>query len=114
MKIEELLNSGESKEALAWLQGGKPESRSLGELPSTTASITLVQEVYALGATRVTAANIDTYDTGEENTGKLIVSLPKESSARERVFAWCAERAEQLGFEPERDVGQEHIFVMLD
>ncbi len=114
MKIEELLNSPQSKEALAWLEGGNPESRSLGELPSTTASIQLVREIYALGATRVTATNIKTYDTGEENTGKLIVSLPREASARARVFAWCAEQAEQLGFEPDRDVGQEHVFVMLD
>lgn len=114
MKIEELLNSGQSKEALAWLQGGKPESRTLGELPTTAASIAMVEKLYALGAARVTAANIATYDTGEENTGKLIVSLPKESSARARVFEWCAEQAEQLGFEPERDVGQEHVFVMLD
>jgi hypothetical protein len=114
MKIEDLLNSDGSKEALRWLQNGRPDSRMLGELPTTVASIALVQELYALGATRVTASNIQTYDTGEENTGRLIVSLPKEPNARERVFEWCAEWAEQLGFEPERDVGQEHIFVMLD
>ncbi|MBE7500045.1 MAG: hypothetical protein HS113_06980 [Verrucomicrobiales bacterium] len=114
MRIEELLSADSSKEALAWLQSGKLDSRMLGELPTTAASIEIVQELYALGAARVTAVNIATYDTGEENTGKLIVSLPKESSARARVFEWCAEQAEQLGFEPERDVGQEHVFVMLD
>jgi hypothetical protein len=114
MKIEELLNSGQSKEALAWLQGGKPEGRTLGELPTTATSIAMVEELYSLGATRVTAVDITDYDTGEQNTGKLIVSLPKESSARARVFEWCAEQVEQLGFEPERDVEQEHVFIMLD
>lgn len=114
MKIEELLNSGQSKEVLSWLQGGKPGSRTLGELPTTTASIAMAQELYELGAVRVTAASIVTYDTGDENTGKLIVSLPKDSRVRAQLFAWCAEQAHELGFEPENDVGQEHVFLMLD
>ncbi len=114
MKIEELLNTSGSREALAWLREGGPEERTLGELPSREASLEIVQEIYSLGAARVTAVGITTYDTGEENTGKLIVSLPNSAPARAKVFAWCAQEAKHLGFEPERDIGQEHVFVMLD
>ena len=68
--------------------------------------------MYALGgATRVTAAKIDTYDTGEENTGKLVVSLPTDPALREKIFAWCAEWADRQGFDPERDTGQEQVAV---
>lgn len=114
MKIEKVFDPARSKEALAWLQIGMPDTHTLGEIPTTAASLALVQELYGLGATQVTAVNIQTYETGDENTGKLIVSLPKETSARARVFVWCAKWAEQLGFEPECDSGQEYIFVMLD
>lgn len=114
VKIEDLIDPSRSKEALAWLLGGKPDSRSLGELPTTDASIHMVKELYSIGATTVTAVNIDNYDSGEENTGKLLVSLPEDSAARAKVLDWCAEWAEQLGFEPECDVGQERVFVMLD
>lgn len=86
----------------------------MGELPTTEASLAMANELYARGATRVTAVKIDRYETGEENTGKLIVSLPKEPSARERLFAWCAECAEERGLEADRDTGQDHLLVMLD
>jgi hypothetical protein len=114
MAIEELLKSPRSKEALEWLRGGLPGSRTLGELPDTGESISLVTELYALGATKVTAVEIDIYDTGEENTGKIIISLPKEKAKRANLFEWSSERAEEMGFDPDRDVGQKHIFVMLD
>jgi hypothetical protein len=86
MMIEELLNDPESKEVLAWLQSGPPDSRTLGELPTTAASVALAREVYALGAERVTAVRIDTYPDGEQNTGKLVITLPNDSPARKRIF----------------------------
>lgn len=112
--IDELLASPNSKEVLAWLKEAPPDTRTLGEMPTTEASLAMANELYARGATRVTAVKIDRYETGEENTGKLIVSLPKEPSARERVFAWCAECAEERGLDADRDTGQDHLFVLLD
>lgn len=91
-----------------------PGSRTLGELPSTAASCELVRQLYSLGAVRVTAVEIDIYDSGEENTGKLIVNLPRDKIARSELFAWCGEWAHELGFDPEEDVGQDHLLVMLD
>lgn len=110
---EELLNDAASKEALEWLQSGPPDSRTLGELPTTAASLELVRKVYAVGAKSVTAVKIDTYPEGQ-NTGKLIITLPAESTARQRVFDWCGRIAEQNGFDPDTDTGQQHLLVMLD
>ncbi len=112
--IQRMLSAPETKEVLGWLKSGQSGMRTLGELPDQESSIELAEEVYALGATKVWAVKIDNYGPDGENTGKLIVSLPKEPRKRKKVFAWCGEWAEQTGYDPEEDVGQEHLFVMLD
>ena len=112
--IEKMLMAGEAKEVLEWLTSGQTGTRTLGELPSQQSSIELAKEIYKLGATKVFAVKIDASDTESENTSKLILSLPKKSNSRKQVFAWCADIAKNLGFEPEYDAGQKHIFLMLD
>jgi hypothetical protein len=62
----------------------------------------------------LTAVKIDRYPDGEENTSKLVISLPKEKAARKKLFGWAADRAEEQGYDPEPDVGQKDLFVMLD
>jgi hypothetical protein len=114
MTIDELLESPRSKEALAWLRNGVPDRRMLGELSTTEESISLVEELYSLGAVCVTAVEIDVYDSGEENTGKLVVTLPTDQAVRERIFAWNADHAREKGFDPDEDVGQNHILLLLD
>jgi hypothetical protein len=114
MTIEKLLECSESKEALVWLQEGPPDSRTIGELPTTEASLSVVRELYSLGARRVTAVEIDTYDSREENTGKLVISLPENESMRSGLFAWNAKHAYEMGFDPDEDMGQKHLLIMLD
>ena len=109
----QLLAEPGSREVLHWLQEGSV-TRTLGELATREDSIELAKEVYNLGATKVTAVKIDRYPDGGENTGKLVVYLPKEKALRKRLFAWATERAEEQGYDPERDTGQKHLFVMLD
>src|SRR6267142_3803260 len=113
MTIEELLESPKTKEVLEWLEGD-PDQRTLGELPTTEASLSLANELYKLGADRVTAVEITTYDSGEENTGKLIISLSGDQIARAKIFAWNAKHARKMGFDPDVDAGQKHLLVMLD
>src|SRR5262245_10114578 len=103
MTIEELLESPRSKEVLSWLQEGSPDSRTLGELSTTEASLSLAKELYSLGAVQITAVEIDTYDSGQENTGKLITSLPEDPTARAKLFAWNGKHAREMGFEPDED-----------
>lgn len=114
MTIDELMESPQSKEVLVWLQGGAPGTRTLGEQSTTEASVSFAQELYSLGAVRITAVEIDTYDSGEENTGKLVVTLPSDLVARAKLFAWNTEHAREMGFSPDEDVGQKHLLLMLD
>ncbi len=88
--------------------------RTLGELPTREVSIELAKVIYDLGATKVTAVKIDRYPDGQENTGRIVISLPSNSEARTRVFKWYGEQSEQLGFDPETDTGQKHLLLMLD
>jgi len=69
--------------------------------------------VYRLGARRVWAVEIDREDEFE-NTGKLVLQLPKLPAKRKGLFAWAAQRARRTGHEPYMDEGQEYVFVMLD
>jgi hypothetical protein len=49
-----------------------------------------------------------------ENTGKLLIELPDDSTDRESVLAIAAKIAESQGFDAEPDTGQKYVFVMLD
>ena len=113
--IRERLEDPHSKtaEALVWLEGSGGQN-TLGELFTTEESIALVKDAYAAGAEEVLAIEIDEYDGSYENTGKLIVRVPREPAARGRVFQWCAQQAAARGFDGEIDEGQTHIFVALD
>jgi hypothetical protein len=116
--IRERLDDPDSKkaEALAWLEGSAGKN-TLGELMTTDESIDIIKAAYEAGAEEIFAIEIDEYDESDgvyENTGKLIVRLPSDASARERVVQWCAKQAEAQGFDGEKDEGQTHIFVALD
>lgn len=112
--IQRLLRLQNTKEAREWLEGSTRVSpRTLGEDGSTTISKQLVEEIYAAGAVQVWAVEIDSYDKGE-NTGKLVIELPKDARDREMILRIIAKVAESQGFEPEPDMGQCFVFVMLD
>jgi hypothetical protein len=110
-----LLARSEHQEALTWLRAGAGK-HTIGELPDTESSLALVEALYSAGALHVEAVEIASYPRmgNRQNTGKLVVTLPSESAARLRVFAWSAPIAASLGFDPEPDNGQEYLFVALD
>ena len=111
--IDELLADGNKQEALVWLKGSTDEcERLLGEMTNEE-SLSMIQELYSLGQTKAWAVEIDE-DDDLEGTGKLVLELPTVPEERERVIAWGAEWATQLGFDPTPDTGQSHLFVMLD
>jgi hypothetical protein len=111
--IEKLLASRKA-EALGWLNAGSPASfRNLGELGTTEESVALVKRIYSLGATNVLAVEIIEYPEGE-NTGKLLVELPKDRFSRAELFAFEREFAESMGFDATADEGQRYLFLKLD
>ena len=112
--VQPLLDASDTKEALSWLRAGNERDfRSIGELETNEESISLIELIYRAGATEVFAVEIDEFPEGQ-NTGKLVVKLPDDTAARRRLFDWAGTIAEQQGFDPEVDSGQQYLFLMLD
>ena len=108
---KKLLAEGNPAELRDWLKSG---SNTLGELTTNAESLKLANEIYQAGAIHVYAIEIDKYPHGSENTGKLVIELPKDNGSRNKVINWAARIAHDQGFDAYSDVGQQYIFVMLD
>ncbi len=112
--IARLLNSRKA-EARIWLRSSPDENAfTLGELPTTRQSLELAEEAYTAGAVTVLAVEINDCENGQQNSGKLVIELPKAKAKRKRIIAWVNEQAELQGFDPESDNGETHLFLPLD
>ncbi|QDU78995.1 hypothetical protein Pla110_06990 [Polystyrenella longa] len=113
--VQQFLGATNTKEALEWLQTSPgPGQRFLGEGLSQEQSIEFVQQFYDAGAQEVLAVEIDDYEGGFENTGKLVIELPEESDSRAVLLDMIGKIAVEKGFEPDQDSGQQYVFLMLD
>jgi subtilase family serine protease len=112
--IQKFLDNPNKQEVLAWLDKDVTENYAvtLGEM-DVNESYDFARKIYNFGAVEVLAVEIDSYPDGE-NTGKLLIVLPNDIEKRKTLFVWNAHNAKSLGFEAEKDFGQEYIFVMLD
>jgi hypothetical protein len=107
--VQETLENRGPQQVRDWI---RQENRTLGEL-GREESLSLADEIYKAGAAHVYAIEIDEYPEGS-NTGKLIIELPDDAAARERVLAWAGVIAREQGFDAESDIGQRYVFSMLD
>lgn len=106
-----LLETRGPREVSEWINEG---DNTLGELDRAK-SLSLADEIYKAGAAHVYAIEIEEHPEGS-STGKLIVELPDDLAARQRVLAWAGKIASQQGFgdDPDTDTGQRYVFSMLD
>lgn len=112
--VEKLLRSRRKAEALRWLSVSEStRRRALGEFRGAKPSAKLVEELYAAGATKVMAVDIKTNPTGSQRTEKVLVVLPTETKARARIFKWCKRRGGKIGYSPECDMGETHLYLLL-
>lgn len=108
-----LLKSKDKVEAIDWLTGApKGVHRNVGELTHED-SVRFVRRLYKLGAPEVVVVEIGVNAT-YESTDTLIAMLPKEPVARKAIFDSEGERAEEMGYEQEPDVGQKYLLVWFD
>jgi hypothetical protein len=110
---EQVLKRGRTEEAISWLKDKSKGVITLGELQTNKESLKLAQKIYRLGAEKVLAVEIGSDEHGE-NSGKLIIVLPDDPERRKRLFRWSNTTARSLGFDPDVDIGQKHLFAMLD
>jgi hypothetical protein len=102
-----LLDRGEPRELREWLKEGP---NTLGLLQTNAKSVTFVEKIYGFGAVKAFGVEID----GGDNTGKLVIELPKAASKRAPIFKLAAAIAEENGFDATKDTGQKYLFVMMD
>lgn len=111
--VDKLLASRKA-EALTWLQAGSEKSfRNIGELETTEESVAFIERIYSLGAKTVLAVEIIQWEQGE-NTGKLLVELPRDRFLRSELFAFEKQHAESMGLDGAEDVGQLYLYLKLD
>jgi hypothetical protein len=107
---EILMEKGKTEDARQWI---KDKNHTLGEM-DWRASKRLVDRLFALGCVKLLACEIDVYDDGHENTGHLVVKLPKERSTRAKLFLTLDKLTEDAGYTPGQDDGQRYFYVKLD
>jgi MORN repeat variant len=109
-----LLQGPGVSEALSWLTETTKPSRSLGEARGQKASTGLVRKLYSLGAIGVHAVDIQGGNNQEQNSGRLVIELPKEPENRKKLLKFCGQLAREAGFDPDPEMGQRYVFLMLD
>ena len=113
-QLQKMARRRGSRKARTWLRtSAKSKEHTLGLLTSTIESLELVEQLFKWGAVEVIACEIDSYVWGE-NTGKLVIALPRTPAKRKKIFHWSNKISSSLGFDPTPDVGQTYLFVMLD
>ena len=114
--IARLLKDSAKREAGEWIESGGDElSRSVGSRKTKQDSLNFVQDIYRVGAVKVLAVNIQRRPkSAAEHAGKLVVELPVDSVRRKAIFDWCKEQDDSLGYSPEMDQGETHLFLLLD
>jgi hypothetical protein len=102
------------REASAWLKESRRPSRSLGEARGQEESLRLVNKIYTLGALAVHSVEINGKPDEDQNSGRLVVELPRDARSRKRLLKLSGALAKEMGFDPDQDVGQRYVIVMLD
>ncbi len=106
----QVMEDGTRKNASTWI---KNKAHTLGER-NWSGSKRLVDRLLALGCPRVWACQIDIYEDSSENTGHLVLELPKTTVARRKVLSLVDRLAREMGYEGPFDDGQQYAYVKLD
>jgi hypothetical protein len=102
------LAATDRSEARAWLATSPRDEE--GELIEVDAVRSATEGLYAAGAAEVHAVRL----SGALSFGippRLVAVLPTDPAARQRVFAWQAQRAYEDDEEVQVDVGQKYLVL---
>lgn len=113
------IHNPDSAEALSWLQDSSEVWRTISggdgsdSALSGDEAVKFVQNLYKLGAKRVTAIHIEGYEEQDEHqdTDSLIVELPDEPEHRKQLFEWKTSFDQPGGWDTEPDEGQKYMLV---
>lgn len=110
-----LFKKQNSSEAKAWLNADDSVGRSLGHFKKRGEALKFVEELYQAGAVKVIAPEIYYNKRGDQFADALLVQLPKATKVRKAVRKACGKlRSRNLGaVEPEKDIGETHLFLSM-
>jgi hypothetical protein len=107
---EERLQEGKTEDVMKWVRRA---SHTLGGR-NWSSSKRLVERLALAGCIKVWACKIDSYDDGTENTGHLVVELPKAKMPRAKVLKMIDRLARETGYRGPFDDGERYAYVKLD
>ena len=105
----EWAGASDAEEARQWV--AKPAARFWNESDLNIRD--LVEQLYGMGAARVTVIGI-AREQDVELAAALLVELPADPAAREKLFEHEEKMAELMGEFPVRDTGQQYLHYAFD
>jgi len=104
-----LMQRGKCSEVINWIE---TKSHTLGEL-DWVRSRRLVKSLSSLGCLKIYACEIFSGDHGE-NTGHLVIELPRAELKRKKILKKVHGLAREQGYAGPFDDGQRYVYVKLD
>jgi hypothetical protein len=114
--IESLLSKAHA-EAHIWLSEAKPSvKRSLPAFRTSKAALRVIDALYAAGARNIFVVPVYEDKHGHSFADNLVIELPKVSARRKRLRKLCGPlcRQNQVAMLPEKDIGENYLFLCLD
>ena len=113
--VLEKLTHAEAREWLTGPPGKRAERRSLARFSTVSSALRFVDGLYNAGATSVMVAAIYPGRKPGLFADWLLVRLPKAEAKRKRLRRICQDfcRRRGGGLEPQKDIRESHLFLML-
>jgi hypothetical protein len=98
-----------------WLENGGKAVRSLGRFKRESNALKFIEALYNAGATEVIAPDIYAGKAGDQFADCLLVKLPGIVAKRKAIRKVCAQLSKRkLGaFQPDKDIGESHLYLSL-
>ena len=106
---DEIMASANKQEARAWLKG--PNHLFFKADPKLVSQF--VEDFYNAGAKQVLVADLDN-EQGVQYGGSMLVVLPADATAREKLFAIGMRADICFGEDPVQDDGQKYLYYTPD
>ena len=113
--VRSLLAQKNRAEVRKWLESGGKAVRSLGRFKRVSDALKFVESLYQAGATKVIAPDIYAGKAGDQFADCLLVKLPGIAAKRKIIRKVCGQLSKRkLGaFQPDRDIGESHLYLLL-
>jgi hypothetical protein len=113
--VRSLLAQKNRAEAAEWLESGGKAVRSLGRFKRESDALKFVEALYNAGATEVIAPDIYAGKADDQFADCLLVKLPGIAAKRKAIRKVCSQFSKRkLGaFQPDKDIGETHLYLSL-